>query len=360
MAIIAIEAAAARREVGEVLGIQGFDCDAAPTPELIAELVRYGASALCPCTPSELVHAVSESLAPICPVEITQLREQFSTMVSELVDYGDLVLESSACDESGRKTRLIHLAPPAFVAIASARALILGVARDNPLPLPHSTWESIERRRHMRFLTLQESGTSAAALSRMGLVQIESETWYGAPSVGTEEQYIAGLKRALSSARAAPPDPRIHYLDPCTPTMHYSSRWKAVTPESQLAICRRPQRYGADVWALSQTQPKGMQKLLDLPVTAGVRTGADEAWLIQAAIDSLRGNPQQFSLFRGGPDTQILEIYLPIPSWVRRYLDCRGAPVKPTRGGLIAYEIGDSQVDGVRLELKRRMWMQEV
>jgi len=102
-------------------------------------------------------------------------------------------------------------------------------------------------------------------------------------------------------------------------------------------------------------------RLIDLPLESPLARGADEAWRLQAAMDSLAGQPQSVRVAasqRAG--RAIVNFFSPVPSWAQRRLDIVGTPLLRSKGALLSYALPEQELDEELAALARTMWIASV
>ena len=149
----------------------------------------------------------------------------------------------------------------------------------------------------------------------------------------------------------------LQVIDPASRVTFYRGRWRVLKPrDNGRFVARRPQAFGADLWCFADVGDGRVTKLLDLPLQKPLAPGADEAWRLQAALDSVAGHPQQLRI-RGDGLISLLSFFSPVPSWIRRRLDVIGESVPRGAGALFSYAIPQEEVSEEINFLKRMMWL---
>ena len=138
----------------------------------------------------------------------------------------------------------------------------------------------------------------------------------------------------------------------------YPGRW--VEPEglSGVFVGRRSQSYGASVWCAVELKDGCPVHALDFPGKKSPWRGCDEAWRLQASIDSRRGEAQVFEIRDGPPGTRLFDFFSPVPMWVRRRLDAVGEPALPSRC-LFSYKLREEEVAEESAFLEEFAWLRE-
>ena len=97
-----------------------------------------------------------------------------------------------------------------------------------------------------------------------------------------------------------------------------------------------------------------------MPLGLEIAPGADAAWRLQAAIDSLAGRPQRFAMRPASHEgASVLDLFSPLPSWAQRRLDVIGMPIMRSRGALFSYALPTVEVSEEIAFLQEMMWMVE-
>jgi len=335
------------------VGLAGYPLMSA---EGIAASVRRTASFLCPATQRQIADAVLDAMKPLSSQE-SLAREQVNSTVEALVLNGDLVEAKVEQDH-----RLLFLGPPSFVERAPDSCLVIGIRPFGERLIRTDESAVIEYHRHTR-LCRSEDRLAKEVLKDQGLHEIPAQRWAVVPI--TEDPKVA-VKRILDQMRTSGSEiPGLSIVDRSKAVTYYRGRWRE--PELRdtgVFIGRRVQEYGAPLWCvvvLDKGQPK---KMVDLPVSDVTKLGCDEAWRLQAALDSLDGHPQVFALKPSDDGTSfILDCYSPVPSWAEKFLSLKGDPMnkshKSTKA-LFSFRIPASVVQEAQSLLVEKMWMRPV
>jgi hypothetical protein len=139
---------------------------------------------------------------------------------------------------------------------------------------------------------------------------------------------------------------------------YYRGRWTVPTTQVGRFVGRRKQRYGADLWCYVQIDSGRVEKMLDLPLDVRTGGGCDEAWRLQAAIDSLAGSAQRFRRRAGGTEEVVLDFFNPLPRWVIRRWLFLARPAE-RRGSLLSYAFPRDEVNQEIGYLAEQLWMEE-
>lgn len=322
-----------------------YDCG---TTEVLAALLRRAASFQCPCSARALVRSVAESLQGLSTV--VDLLETVDQVLDGLLAYGDLTEVKNP--EGGT---LVYTTPPAFVHLESGRILLLGVGPESVDLLPISLTKHVKHLGYVRSLP-PTAENAAVLLKDAGYYELPHKLWLQAPKIVSPQQvYEKYLSLQQSTGRLVEPT-GITILDPTRPVRYYKGRWRPAIGTGSF-VARREQRYGAPLWSFITLKNGQMTSLLDLPLGGTLFRGCDEAWWLQAAIDSINGTPQLAELLPTVKNDKMqLRLFGPLPRWVQRQLDVIGEP-EPAKGSLFTYGIPKSDVEFVQSFLERHLWM---
>ena len=343
------------REVGcdpESLGIDSV--------EVLSSLVRRAAGLLCPCTKKMLLKNITLSLDGVAS-KPEAIRDAVDETVELLVAHGDLLEHSDSTVDSPRRSEVvISRAPLSFVKRQSGACVILGVAPDDRPFLPDAIQEKIQYNNFNRVIPADAAPNLAEQLTDIGLIELPYEAWSKFPNVLSPDRHIDEIDRNLASSLAHDTDniDGLRILDPSTPVEFYPARWVIPKEKTGQFIGRRPQAYGADLWCyvhLVQGRPK---RFIDLPLLGSRWRGCDEAWHLQAAIDAISGNPQQYGVREGAQDYKIVALYSPIPSWIQRRWVMVGVSI-PRERCLLSFRFHSTEIDEEIKFAKEHLWLTE-
>lgn len=352
MSIRVITAGEAMQVAAETLGMgsAGFRLS---SPEGIAASVRRAASFLCPATQRQLADAVLDAVVPLTvPEPVT--REQVNSAVEALVLNGDLV---EAIADEGQ--RLLFLGSPSFVERTADSCFVIGIRPFGERLIRSDELLSLEYHRHTR-LCLSNEGPAKAALKDEGLREISARKWAAVPD---SKDARAVLKDAMAQRRSAGSGiPGLTVIDRTKPVRYYKGRWREPQPHDDgIFIGRRPQEFGPPLWCAVEIRDGQPLHMVDLPAVDVAQPGCDEAWRLQAALDSLDRHPQVFLARSAGDGVSIiLDCFSPVPSWAERYLMLKGDSVDESAGALFSYRLHESVVAEATNLLAEKLWMSPV
>lgn len=341
----------------------GLDAEAADleTPEVLAAIVRRAASFLCPVTPGALVRCIEECLEGLVANDQPATRGSLvRAMLEELVAYGDLVEAPIEDDRSGISRRLLFLAQPSYVPLPSRTCLIVGIRADGLSIGDGSLDDRVDFYNHTRRVTLGSDEEPADVLGGIGLRELSEQQWLQRPQAVEAAALVKQYSVQLAAAGPSGSVEGVRILDPASPVTYYRGRWRAPTQrDSGSFVGQRPIQFGADQWCYCDLADGEVTRLVDLPTLDRLARGCDEAWRLQAAIDSVAGTPQ-FLRVRPGriAGGVILQFQSPVPSWGQRRLDALGQPLGRQPGSLFAYRLSDDLIDQELAFLEETMWLQ--
>ena len=344
----------------EALGLDSTAADL-ETPEVVAAIVRRAASFLCPITPGALARSVEECLDGLVANDQPGTQGSFvRAMLEDLVNYGDLVEAPIEDDLSGISRRQLFLAQPSYVPLPSGICLIIGI-RANGLPIDDGSLDNrVDYYNHTRRVTLGSDEEPADVLGGIGLRELSELQWLHRPQAVEAAALVKQYSVQLAAAGPSGSVEGVRILDPTSPVTYYRGRWRAPTRrDSGSFVGQRPIQFGADQWCYFDLADGEVTRLVDLPTLDRLARGCDEAWRLQAAIDSVAGTPQLLRVRPGRSAGEVVfEFRSPIPSWGQRRLDALGQPLGRQPSSLFAYKLSDDLVDQELEFLEETMWLQ--
>lgn len=324
------------------------------SPEGLAASLRRAASFMCPTSRDRLVRAVLETLEPLDGGQLK--RDELMDVIDQLVASGDLL---ELRRESGPSMRLLYLAPPSYIERVPGSYFLMGVRPFGVPLIEDELSEAIEYEGHIRILTIDPVGADGELCSR-GLRPVTKAHWVARPGAEGPAEFIERHRTRLDVAPQAGQLEGLMLLDPTSKVRYYHGRWRTPEPsDTGDIVARRPQAYGADLWCLIRFQAGAPQRLLEFPLNDPAVPGRDEAWRYQAALDSLRGTPQQFRLRRGiSPLADVtIDFFSPLPGFAVRYVQCVGLALGKTPGALFSFRLPADAVADVTTFLTDMLWM---
>ena len=324
------------------------------SPEVLSELIRRAASFACPTTPRHLLNSVLASLRALRDDDA--LRDELIALIQDLIGYGDLI-ELPVEDADGRLKRYLYLAPPSFVQRSSNTCFLVGIRPEGAPLLADALMSRIERETYVRRLTFEAEETPSEICEANDLQALRIEHWLNHPRPMGARDLVAEYDARLSAAGPAGAIEELAILDSTSPSTYYRGRWRVMKRrDTGRFVARRPQAFGSDLWCYAEIEGGVVVQLLDLPVQDPLARGSDEAWRLQAAIDSIRGNPQEVQADPADTRTAI-HLRSPLPSWAQRRLDVVGTRLVRHAGFLISYSLPSAEAEEELAFLKDLMWI---
>jgi hypothetical protein len=326
--------------------------------EALSEMLRRAAGFMCPCPRNKLVDAVSIALRGLVETP-KDFDDTVGQILNQMIAYGDLVESRGITHQEAGSGTLIYAASPSFVRRLSGAVMLIGIAPDNVSPLPDDLRHRVEYVGHVRRLALEESEDLAAHLVHLGFSEISQDNWLRMPQIESATRYLRRLNDLLDKAITYGEVRDLTLLDPTTSVRYYRDRWVPARAQSGRFVARRSQLYGAKLWCYIDIENGSVRRLLDLPLPGSSLRGCDEAWRLQASIDSERHAPQQFRVRAVAEEIRELDLFSPVPAWAERRWLLLGAPVRPI-GCLCSYRFSVLESQQEILFLKERLWHTQV
>ncbi|HJQ30071.1 MAG TPA: hypothetical protein VJ827_12075, partial [Rubrobacter sp.] len=326
------------------------------SPEVLASSLRRAASFLCPVDPGQLVHSLAAALAGIAGDD-DELTNELEELVEAIIGYGDL-LELAVVDEASlRARRRLFLAQPSYIERKSGACLLLGIRAEGVPLVDGDLAAAVEHEGHVRWIAASED--LPELLQAQGLREIQQGQWLDMPRLRPAEDVVDEYVGRLSAAGPAGDITGLRLLDPAAPVRYYRGRWRPATKrDTGTFVARRPQAFGAELWCFAHLKEGSVERLIDLPVGVQPAPARDEAWWLQAALDAVRGVPQQLGIREAhGSGRLVLDLFSPVPSWAQRRLDAVGTPLLRGRGALMSYSFEPAEVEEEVAFLSESLWM---
>jgi hypothetical protein len=352
MAIERVESHVVKAEALEMLGLDA-SLDVMSREGLAASL-RRAASFMCPTSRGALTRAVVEVLSGL-PGFGEEMEGEIEDLVEGLLSYGDLL--ELPLDDAGRNRRHIFLGAPAWVARGPSSALLIGVRPEGAPLVSDELVPAVEYKDHARFIRTKDSRHIRELLDPEGLIELHPNQWANAPRRVSPEEVVTFYANRLQAAGPSGEIDGVRVLDPASRVTYYKGRWRVLKArDGGRFVARRPQAFGADLWCFAEVVGGAVVKLIDLPLQSPLALGADEAWRLQAALDSIATRPQQVRI-RTGSSSPIIDFLSPVPSWMRRRLDVVGTPLHGASGALFSYLVPPNELGEEVRYLKEMMWL---
>ena len=327
-----------------------------PIRSSLANLCRYTASYLCPITKRGLIKAIT---TPFENMGQNNLSLEIKNIISTLISHGDLLeLEDNTDELTQVPQTLIYLAPPQFVPIAVNQVVLLGIAPDDIPILPDDFEHEIQQRDCLRVIVSENAANLSESLENHGLYQLSSDTWLRSPSAKSEIAYIEHFKRYLDKSNQPGENITIEILDTEKSVTYYRGRWRAPSDDTTgCFVAKRQGFYGETIWCYIELENGVATNLLDLPHGRTSERGCDQAWRLQAAIDSAHRTPQKVRI-RGLHNGMVaFDLFSPIPNWLERRWSVVGSPGE-SKNCLISYFFYPNDIETEMSFAKERLWLE--
>jgi hypothetical protein len=322
--------------------------------ETLAAALRRAASFLCPVTPAALVAAVEQGFAPLLD-DNSELHDRLVELTQALIGYGDLVEMGETSGINSRRS--LFLGYPRFVRRSDNSFVLIGIRPEDAPLISDDLGTHVDLALYVRIL----AGTTATReqLVQQGLREISAQRWLRSPAVTDADAFARTYDELLT---AQPPSGQIadlKVLDPNKPVTYYRGRWRAPSSDDTgRFVARRSQAYGADLWAYVELAGGEHLRFVDLPLDLRLR-GCDEAWRLQAAIDSVRSTPQLARVHGTGHGSVVIGLTIPPPAWLQRRWDHFGRPAQ-IKGSLFAYEFATKDAREELAFAKELLWLETI
>lgn len=321
----------------------------------IATLRRL-AGCHCPCSPRTLIASVIESHRNLVAVDDTFI-EKIERLIDLLVAAGDLLELSdvTTLDETVKATWLFA-APPTFIVHPSGKAFLAGVTSDDPLPLPAELLERVKTSGAIRTIAPLEGEDLSLLLHGIGFRQLSLETWLKNPKKEDAAAHIANMDARLVQRSPIGDTTDMRLLDWTLEKRRYRDRWCAPLRQTGSFIVRRPQAYGAELWAFGRFNLGQLEALIDLPLPGSRWRGCDSAWRLQLALDARAGRAQRYRLHTNDGFTHF-DFFFPLPSWARRRLGVVGEELNP-EGCLMSFRVPVNEAEEEQAFLRNYLYFE--
>ena len=307
----------------------------------MAAALRRAALLRCPCRPSELIAAVLDplrGLEPLCLPDAADPRARLSQLAEDRLDAlladGELLAASDVqLPEATDPDRLIYTHPLMAVQIG-ARALLVGCGGSERAQVIAGAGLALTRRGARRWLQVGGRSPQAltSALSKAGVPPLNSSVWARSPAPAAASEIVQDLRARLDGARplgsvtgtevllrpGGAPGGRGAYLSRWRPT-------EGLREQPGDYIGRYPGAYNSRRWAAFRLDDYGrIERAVAVPFEAGRWPAHMIALRLAAALHSVAGQPETYTLTGEGPRHLALLLSLPPPHWVARQLGLWG------------------------------------
>ncbi len=327
--------------------------------EVLSALVRRTAGLLCPCTRKKVLKNVMQSLEGVIPNH-DDLKDEVDGIISMLIAHGDLLEHNDIIRDLTQSEFILNIAPLAFIKRDSGACVLLGVSPDDRPVLPDFLQEKIQYNNFTRVITAETDPDISKHLLDIGFIEFPYKAWAKCPPSIATDKHIASLHNHLMSsiANTTKNIEGLRILDSSTNVDYYPARWMLPEGHTGIFIGRRPQAYGSDLWCYVELTDGKPKRFLDLPLPGSRWRGSDEAWHLQAAIDSSKGKPQHYKIREDADDFKILDLFSPIPSWAQRRWVMMGMPV-PKQKCLMSFRFRSVEIEEEIRFAKEHLWLSE-
>lgn len=284
------------------------------------------------------------------------LADRLDAVIESLTVGGDLLeLDAVASGETKASATWLFPAPFGFVMTRGANAHLVGMGRDDLVPLPDTLKSRVVYDGSRRLLAPQAGEDLRGLLADLGLPEIAEAVWLKAPKAETAAGHLARMKCKLDQRGPSGSIPDLQVLDFSSSPAFYRGRWTTSANRSGVYIARRPQAYQADRWGLAQLQAGECMKFLDLPLANSRWRGCDVAWHTQMAIDAERSAPQVYRKVAAA-DAVRFDFFSPLPLWAQRRLAVVGRPANAEKC-LLSFAVDASEAEAEEQVLRDRLWL---
>lgn len=326
--------------------------------ELIACCLRYASGFLCPCSEQALVGGVLDTLTSLYNDD--DLKIKIEDTLEAIISAGDIIeVKSKKQNGNNSQVILLYTAPPKYVRRESDSLIILGTTPDHVPILPDEILKKIIYINHIRLLPSGENDDHIRLLSESGYNELKKDLWLHMPSVIPADEYLNKINLRLDSMENSVEIPNLQILDSLKSATKYRERWIVPVDHTSRFIARRPQIYGSDLWCYVEIKDGHPVKFIDLPVLNNAWRGCDEAWRIQMAIDSVNKSPQRYRVRKSKDRKVILDLFSPVPMWVRRRWDALGTQASPQKC-LFSFSFFSDEVNEEINFINKYLWLTEI
>lgn len=327
---------------------------------LVAAIVRRLCGIMCPCQPFLILRAARESLAPL--LDDAQATDSLlDEALEDLIVAGDVLeLSKIASGMGDDRAKWLYCAPPSFVARSAQRVHIFGVAPDDAAFLPSELLKGLKRLGATRFLDTDDTKALKNTLRQFGLREISKDDWLVAVRDEPAARHIERALRRLSNDGVAGDLPEVMVLAHAGPQpSSYRNRWRPVTNETGMFICRSPQPYGQPLWYLCDLDGGHVTRSILLPFGKAKDRASDAAWRLQLAIDANANRPSTFEC-RVHENGYLLQFHFPLPLPARRRLEYLGGRDRTGLDNPFAFWVPDTELEAEKKFLHEHYWLEAV
>lgn len=327
------------------------------SPEFLSAVVRAAAAAITPCTRRELAVHILKHLSPLDPGH--GWRDEVREAIETLVALGDLVEVPDEEQETNRSS--LYLAPNSFVELSDGVFILLGGYQDVSSILPEAVEARLTHTWYTRRLEARNPALIRDTLLDFGFLNLRTDFWLKSPDSVSAVDHLRRYDEALSQLEVRPAYIEdVSILDSTADVRRYSRRWSTLQNQKGRFLGRRPQAFGSRLWCYMQIDNNSVLRHVDLPLFERHWMGYDEAWHLQLALDSIHGNPQEFSVRSSSESGKfIVDIYAPIPSWAVRRWNSLGSP-RESKGVWFSFVIHEQLLAAEIQFATERLWLRQL
>lgn len=318
-------------------------------------VVRRLAGAMAPCARRELL-ARAESALHGCFADAPS--EWLEEVLDDLLVGGDLDEQPALLEGRDDYPVLIFCCQPAFLCVGS-RLHLVGVAPDDAPFLPDAVAEGVWSDGGLRFISTESEAeliSKSDLLKRIGLRELSVGSWAGNTSSRTPEALLSQVRSMIRSNGFEENLVGLRWMSSSPEGGSYRQRWSESHNETDLAVARAPQAFGADAWYAvdcSGARPR----FLKLPLNEFQDDRAcDLAWRIRLALDAVQGASSRYKVSLNG-DTATVSLNFPVPLRERRTLIHLGGRRAVESSGF-RFEVPAESLDAARAVLSNTYFVE--
>lgn len=344
-------------KVGHCLGLPVATVVDIDTAEAIAASLRRVATFACPCSGASLRALLVEALMGLSQFSGDELTSVIEGAIEELCAVGDLLeLTQVTSLEEGTKSTWLFCAPPSFVVLDNGSLIFLmGMASDDPTPLPGTLIARVELTGARRLIKGTPNERLGQTLSDLGWRELSIQNWLRIPRADSAARHLEAMNAKLASAVSTDAIADLRILARQSPRQRYKDLWRPAADASGRFVCRRPQQFGADLWGYVELTNGAPQRLLTFPLKNSHDRGCDTAWRLQLAMDAVNGSPQTYTVTKSEEGWDF-RFFFPVPLWAQRRLAVCSTPLTG-RGSLFAYRVAPESGAELDRFLQKEIWL---
>ncbi|CDI04327.1 hypothetical protein BN873_950010 [Candidatus Competibacter denitrificans Run_A_D11] len=320
---------------------------------LIAQSLRRTVFIAAPCSARVACALVVDALRPLVD-DPEELRMRVDDVIDSLIAMGDLLEMRS--EITGETNLVLRPAPPAFVQRRDGTFIVLGVAGDEITPSQAQDFSLLYRPSGLRTLAPPDAQPCRRILLDLGLIELPMPIWLHAPATVTAKEFVRSWVAKLPDKPHPEKIENLEVLDTSVTTSYYKRRWRPLNERhAGIFVSRRPQRYGANLWSLTEVQDGLVHRFIDIHPRDVRFRDCDEAWRLQAALDTQAGTPQRVKVEHAG-EKAVVSFTSPLPTWAVRRLSLIGERVTPPRA-LLGFALPSQNCEDELRWLEKTLWL---